>query len=470
MFSAAKTPIADAGLRLSQLNSLHDFIPLSNSENSLKLLLQTQKVHAQRFKLGDLNQLPWRYLNCGVFSFARKLFDEISNWDLVSATYVMSAFSRSNFHHDAIHMFSHLLSTDVRPNEFTFSTAIYSGSALCDFNMGKQLHACAMKMGLDSNLFVGSSLLNQYAKLGSIQDARGTFEDIHEPNVVAYTTLIGAYLKNKWICDACYLFERMPERNVVSWNAMIAGCSQYGLNEESIKYFVEMRRQGVPPSTSTFPPVFTAAANITALIMGRSFHGLAIKYLGDKEVDVYVANSLINFYAKCKKLEDSVLVFNRIKSRDTVSWSSIICGYACNGKAKKALQLYKRMRDLGMKPNNHTLHGLLIACNHAGLADEGYWLFRLTKKEQPEIMNSEHYVSLINLFAQAGRFDDATRVLEEEVSFEPGVGIWKALTGGHQIKLNKKMAQFIAKKIKALSETRETNAEGKENRREEQRR
>ncbi|KAJ4751154.1 hypothetical protein LUZ62_085559 [Rhynchospora pubera] len=416
MFSAAKTPIADAGLRLSQRNSLHDLIPLSNSENPLRLLLETQKLHAQRFKLGDLNQLPWRYLNCGVFSIARKLFDEIANWDLVSATYVMSAFSRSNFHHDALHMFSHLLSTDVRPNEFTFSTAIHSGSALCDINMGKQLHACAMKMGLNSNLFVGSSLLNQYAKLGSIKDARGAFEDIHEPNVVAHTT------------------------------------------------------QGVLPSTSTFPPVFTAAANITALSMGRSSHGLAIKYLGDKEVDVYVANSLINFYAKCNKLEDSVLVFNSIKSRDAVSWSSIICGYACNGKAKKALQLYRRMRDLGMKPNNHTLHGLLIACNHAGLADEGYWLFRLTKKEQPEIMNLEHYVSLINLFAQAGRFDDAMRVLEEEVSFEPGVGIWKALMGGHQIKLNKKMTQFIAKKIKALSETRETNVEGKENRREEKRR
>ncbi|KAJ3703290.1 hypothetical protein LUZ61_006995 [Rhynchospora tenuis] len=428
-------------------------IPLSTSENSLELLLETQKVHARLAKIGDLKQLPRLYLNCGALSLVRKLFDEITNWDLVSATSIIGTFSRCNRHHDAVHMFSHLLSTDVRPNEFTFSTVIHSGSAMCDINTGKQLHACAMKMGLNSNLFVGSSLLNQYAKLGSIQDAEGAFEDIHEPNVVTHTTLIGAYLKNKMICDACYLFERMPERNVVSWNAMIAGCSQHGLNEESIKFFVDMCRQGVPPSTSTFPPVFTAAANINALSMGRSFHGLAIKYLGDKEVNMYVANSLINFYAKCSKLEDSVLVFNGIKSRDTASWSSIICSYACNGKVKKALQLYKRMRDLGMKPNNHTLHGLLIACNHAGLTDEGYWLFRLAKKEQPEIVNSEHYVSLINLFARAGRFDDAMQVLEEEVSFEPGIGIWKALMSGHQIKLNKKMAQFIAKKLKALIET-----------------
>ncbi|KAJ4795893.1 Pentatricopeptide repeat superfamily protein [Rhynchospora pubera] len=423
-------------------------IPLSTSENSLKLLLKTQKVHARLVKCGDLNQLPWLYLNCGAFSVARKLFDEITNWDLVSATSIIGAFSRCNHHHDAISMFSHLLSTDVRPNEFTFSTVIHSGSAMCDISTGKQLHACAMKMGFNSNLFVGSSLLNQYAKLGSIQDAEGAFQDIHEPNVVTHTTLINAYLKNRMFCDACYLFESMPERNVVSWNCMIAGCSQHGLNEESVKFFVEMGRQRVPPNKETFPPVFTAAANITALNMGKSFHGLAIKYVGDKEVDVYVANSLINFYAKCGNLEDGMLAFDSIKSRNTVSWSSVICGYACNGKAKEALELYKKARDLDIKPNDSMLHGLLFACNHAGLTDDGYRIFRSVKEEQPEIVKSEHYVSLINLFARAGRFDDAMRVLEEEFHFEPGVGIWKALTGGHQINLNKEMAQFIAKRIK----------------------
>lgn len=437
-------------LSLSQLNSLHDLNPLSNSLNSLNLLLKTQKLHARLLKFGDSNQLPRLYLNCGAFKIARKLFDEITNWDVVSATSIIGAFSRRNFHGDAIHMFSHLLAIDITPNEFTFSTAIHSGCALCDINTGKQLHGCTIKVGLNSNLYVGSSLLNQYAKLGSIQDAEGAFQDIHEPNVVTRTTLINAYLKNKMFCDARNLFDTMPERNVITWNSMIAGFSQCGLNEESVKLFVQMCRQGVPPNTETFPSVFTAAANITALCMGKSFHASAIKYLGNKEVDVYVGNSLINFYAKCSNLEDSMLVFNRLKNRNTVSWNSIICGYAHNGKAKEALQLYKKMRDLDIKPNDYTLHGLLFACNHAGLIEDGYSLFRSVKKEQPEILKSEHYASLIDLFSRAGRYDDVKRVLEEEVHFEPGIGFWKALTGGHQVYFNKEMSQFIAQKIKEL--------------------
>ncbi|XP_078179601.1 pentatricopeptide repeat-containing protein At5g42450, mitochondrial-like [Carex rostrata] len=437
-------------LRLPQLNSLHDLILLSNSGNSLKSLLETEKLHAQLLKFGDLNQLPRLYLNCGALTIARKLFEEITNWDLVSATSIIGAFSRCNCHHDSIYMFSHLLSTDARPNEFTFSTAIHSVSALCDINTGKQLHACAVKMGLNSNLYVGSSLLNQYTKLGSIQDARGAFRDIHEPNVVTRTTLINAYLKNKMFHDAHNLFQTMPERNVISWNSMIAGFSQFGLNEESVNLFVEMCRQGVPPNAETFPSVFTAVANITALGWGKSFHALAIKYLGNKQVTVYVANSLINFYAKCSNLEDSMLVFNRLENRNTVSWNSIICGYARNGKAKEALQLYKKMRDLSIKPNDYTLHGLLFACNHAGLTEDGYRIFRLVKKEQPEILKPEHYASLIDLFCRAGRYDDAKRVLEEEVHFEPGIGFWKALTGGHRIYYNKEVTQLIAQKIKEL--------------------
>jgi pentatricopeptide repeat protein len=437
-------------LRSSQMNTLHHLIPPSNSGNPLNSLLKTRKLHARLLKLGDFHWVTRLYLNCGAFGIARKLFDEITNWDLVLATSIIGAFARCNFHHDAIYMFSHLLSTGVRPNEFTFSTAIHSGSAMCDINTGKQLHACAMKTGLNSNLYAGSSLLNLYAKLGSIQDVEGAFQDIYEPNVVTHTTLINAYLKNKKFRSAHHLFETMPERNVISWNSMIAGFSQSGLNEESVKLFVKMCRQGVPPDTKTFPSVFTAAANITALGMGKSFHALAIKYLGNKEVDVYVGNSLINFYAKCCSLEDSMLVFNKLKNKNTVSWNSIICGYAHNGKAKEALQLYKNMRDLDIKPNDYTLHGLLFACNHAGLVEDGYRLFRLVKEEQPGILKSEHYASLIDLFSRAGRYDDVNRILEEEIHFEPGIGFWKSLTGGHQIYFNKEMAQFVAQKIKEL--------------------
>ncbi|KAL6272655.1 hypothetical protein ACE6H2_023347 [Prunus campanulata] len=66
-----------------------------------------------------------------------------------------------------------MLVSNIRPNEFTFGTVIHSSIALGDLSIGKQqLHACATKIGLHSNVFVGSAILDLYAKLSITQDAK----------------------------------------------------------------------------------------------------------------------------------------------------------------------------------------------------------------------------------------------------------------------------------------------------------
>ncbi|KAG0465166.1 hypothetical protein HPP92_019330 [Vanilla planifolia] len=182
-----------------------------------------------------------------------------------------------------------MLLRGVRPNQFTFGTVLHSSTALQDLAIGKQLHACVMKMGLQSDVFVGSSVLDHYVKMGVIDEGRRAFDDICLPNVVSCTALVSGYIKNNQLDEAFRLFEEMPERTVVTWNAMISGFCQMGLHEESVNLFVEMRRVGVAPSSSTFTCILTAAACISALAMGRSFHADTVKVLA--KLDVYVGNS-----------------------------------------------------------------------------------------------------------------------------------------------------------------------------------
>lgn len=272
-------------------------------------------------------------------------------------------------------------------------------------------------------------------------------DDTREPNVVSYTALIAGLLKNGMFDEADRLFRRMPERNVVSWNAMIGGCSQAGLSEEAVNLFLEMCREGVTPNESTFPCVLTSVANAGALGVGRSVHASAIKFLG--KLDVYIGNSLVSFYARCGSLEDSVLAFKKMNRKNVVSWNALICGYAQNGKGEEALDAYRMMRATGLKPDNVTLLGLLFGCNHAGLVDEGYALFKTTEMEQPGILKPEHYACVVDLLSRAKRFDNAKRFLEE-LPFEPGIGFWKALVGGCQIHWNRELAESVAKRIHAL--------------------
>lgn len=441
-----KTTLSKASLSIPKLKFDTQTLP-----SSINLLFhEAQRSHAHVLKSGipiPDSKIVHLYCNSKAFSDAHQLFDETPQWDLVSATAVIGAFARHGRCKDAIAVFARVLHLGIRPNQFTFGTVIHTCTSLREHDAGKQLHACAMKTGLQSNVFVGSSVLDHYAKLGSIEEAQRAFEDTHDPNVVSYTTLIFGYLKKERFKDALWIFSSMPERNIVSWNAMIGGCSQTGRNEEAVNLFVEMCKEGLRPNQSTFPCVFTAAANIGALGMGKSFHAHAIKHLINH--NVFVSNSLISFYAKCGSMEDSLQAFNGLPERNVVSWNAMICGYAQNGKGKEALESFQMMRNSGLRPNGTTLLCLLFACNHAGLVYEGYAYFELAQEEEPSMLKAEHYACMVDLLSRSGRFMEAKRFLEE-LPFDPGIGFWKALLSGCQIHLNAELAVLAAQQILAL--------------------
>ncbi|CAN4121671.1 unnamed protein product [Withania somnifera] len=378
---------------------------------------------------------------------AYQVFDEVSKRNVASATSLITRLTQLNQHKKAIAIFSRMFELNIRPNEFTFGVIIHSSIVLDDPNLGKQSHAVSMKLGLNSNVYVGSSLLDLYVKLRNIEEARVAFKDIHEPNVVSYTTLLNGYLKEQRFSEAMEVFRVIPERNVVSWNAMISGYSKNGCNEEAVDLFVEMLRQGCVPDKSTFPSLFSAAANLAALGRGKSFHACALKYLG--EVGVFVGNSLVSFYAKCGSLEDCLRVFGRLRERNVVTWNALICGHAQNGRGEEAIELFKRMQEMGVQPNGVTLLGLLLACSHVGLVDEAYSYFEHARTQDANLLKSEHYACIVDLLSRSGRFQQAEKFIHD-LPFDPGVGFWKALLGGCQIHSNMKLGEYAAEKVLAL--------------------
>ncbi|KAF5464735.1 hypothetical protein F2P56_014789 [Juglans regia] len=413
-------------------------------------VVEIQKHHAHTRKLGTSGVQPAHTVAIPEsisFPVALQLFDEMSDLGVISATHIIGHFARQHRHEEAIYLFSKMLVSNITPNEFTFGTVTHSSTLLGNLNIGKQVHACAMKIGLHSNVYVGSALLDFYAKLSTTEEAQRAFEDTFEPNVVSYTTLISSYLKKERIEDAFSVFQEMPERNIVSWNAMIGGCSQTGHNEEAVNLFVEMLRNGLLPDQSTFPCAISAAANIAALGMGKSFHACAIKCLG--KLNVFVGNSLISFYAKCGTMEDSLLVFHKVSERNIVSWNAVICGYAQNGGGEEAIKFFERMGLVGCRPNSVTLLGILWACNHAGLVDEGYSYFNKAIVEDPSMLKPEHYACIVDLLSRSGHFRQAEEFLWD-LPFDPGIGFWKALLGGCQIHSNVELGQFAAQKILTL--------------------
>ncbi|XVF44203.1 hypothetical protein PTKIN_Ptkin02bG0102100 [Pterospermum kingtungense] len=106
--------------------------------------------------------------------------------------------------------------------------------------------------------------------------------------------------------------------------------------------------------------------------------------------------------------------------KDWVSWNAMIVGYAQNGYGNKALELCKKMLASGEKPDHVTMIGILCACSHAGLVEEGRHYFSSMGREYGEYVakklleidpgNSGHYVLFSNMYAELGRWGDVCRI------------------------------------------------------------
>ncbi|KAF5729398.1 hypothetical protein HS088_TW21G01563 [Tripterygium wilfordii] len=125
---------------------------------------------------------------------------------------------------------------------------------------------------MDSDIFVGTALLDLYAKCGLVN------------------------------C-ATQIFDCMPERNAVTWSSMVAGYVQNELYEEALLLFHKGQMIGLEYSQFTISSVISACAGLAAMIQGTQVHGVVCKTgFGSNN---FVASSLIEMYARCGCVRDS---------------------------------------------------------------------------------------------------------------------------------------------------------------------
>ena len=144
--------------------------------------------------------------------------------------------------------------------------------------------------------------------------------------------------------DAERLFAGMPDRSVVSWTAMVSGYAQNGRHEETVRTFLDMwDGAGVRPNELTVSSVLPACAALGALALGRKVEHYA-RGRGMLR-NVYVANALVEMYAKCGSIHRAWKVFRGMGTqRDLCSWNSMIMAFAVHGLWTEALALFHKLR------------------------------------------------------------------------------------------------------------------------------
>lgn len=355
------------------------------------------------------------------------------NW-----TAIIHSHALSGLHGLAMVYFVDMLYSGIEPNAFTFSAALKSSP----IRSGKSLHSLAFKLGFYSDLYVETGLLDVYARGGDVASAQKLFDEMAHRSLVSLTSMITCYAKHGDLGNAKLLFDEMPEKDVVCWNVMISGYAQNGYPNEALRMFRSMLSDAkLRPNEVTLLAVVSACGQIGALETGQWLHSF-IENNGI-HINLHLGTALIDMYSKCGSLEDARLVFERMTDKDIVAWNSMISGYAMHGFSSHALETFDEMRRLGMKPNDVTFIGILNACSHTGMVQEGWNLFDMMKDKYGIEPKVEHYGCLVNLLGRAGQLEEAFNVVRG-MRIEPDVVIWSSLLGACRLHNDLALGEEIA--------------------------
>ncbi|MCO5605937.1 hypothetical protein L7F22_060123 [Adiantum nelumboides] len=307
------------------------------------------------------------------FHEANEVFRKLVKPDVFTWTAIISANVKFGDNERAIELYRHMLEAKVRPDGHVFVEVLKACMGAATQRHTQQIHASIIEHGLEHDAFVGSSLVGLYVESGTLQDIVVTF----------------------W---------RLPNRNTVTWSTLMSGCICHNSGKEVPKLFEQMQQDGEEPDQGTYVCLLAAASDTKDVKQGRLVHNQI--FLCGLLINTYVGNALLDMYAKCGFVQDAQAVFDSLFSRDVVTWSSLILGYAEEGHGQKAFQVFHQMQQQGIRPNEVTHINILKACS---VLEQGFFVhdFMIV---HGSLFNLEVGTALIDMYVRCGSVSDALLV------------------------------------------------------------
>lgn len=295
-------------------------------------LPQGAQVHASVFKLGySLDEfisasLITFYANCKQVDNSYKVFHEKLHINVVIWTALITGYGLNSKHEYALEVFRDMVKIGVLPNQSSFTSALNSCSELEALDRGKVIHTAAIKMGLETDVFVGNSLIVMYTRCGGIN-------------------------------DGVAVLKRINEKNIVSWNSIIVGCAQHGHGTWALIFFNQMLRAKVDPDEITLTGLLSACSHSGMLQKGRCFFKYFSQYK-DIEVKLEHYSCMVDVLGRCGKLKEAEeLIKNMPLKANSMVWLTLLSACKMHSNLEVAERVTKCIFDL--EPNCSAAYILL---------------------------------------------------------------------------------------------------------------
>lgn len=456
-----------ASQRRSDIISLVNILPACAS---LCAFPQAREIHAYAIRNGlfwDIfvsNAIIDVYAKCGMMGDAIKVFNGVGVKDVVSWNAMVTGYSQNGDFDHALELFEIMEEENIPLNVVTWSAVISGYAQRGHGHEALRVFRQMQQSGSEPNAVTIISLLSACASIGATSQGMEIHacslkkcllmwddDDSDGEDLMVQNALIDMYLKCKNFKSACSLFDyiHLKDRNVVTWTVMIGGFAQHGDANDAMGLFSQMlKTSSVVPNAFTVSCALMACARLSALRLGKQIHAYVTRnrYKGTK---LFVANCLIDMYAKCGDVYAAQNVFNLMPAKNSVSWTSLMTSYGMHGYGKDALHVFEEMQKVGYLPDGITFLVVLYACSHSGMVDEGLEYFHSMSKAYGVTAEAEHYACVIDLLGRAGRLGEAWEMIKT-MPMKPTSVVWVALLSACRTHANVELGEYALGKMLEL--------------------
>ncbi|EOX95739.1 Pentatricopeptide repeat-containing protein, putative [Theobroma cacao] len=471
---------------VSDMSVCNSLINMYSKNNRLELARRVFDL-MEDHNLSSWNSIISSYAARGYLNDAWDLLNEMESSamkpDIITWNCLLSGHALHGSYKAVLTMLRRTQVMGFRPNSSSVTSVLQAAAELGILNLGREIHGYVIRNGLDSDVYVGTSLLDMYVKHDCLGKAQAVFDNMNNRNIVAWNSLISGYSFKGLFEDAMTLLNGMKEEgitpdlvtwnglisgysiwgrsnealalihqtknsgmtpNVVSWTALISGSSQNGNYRDSLEFFIQMQQECIRPNSVTISCLLRNCGGLSLLQKGKEIHCVSIKN-GFIE-DVFAATALIDMYSKSGNLKAAYEVFKRIENKTLASWNCLIMGFAIYGLGKEVVSLFDEMLGAGILPDAITFTAVLSGCKNSGLVDEGWKFFDSMSSDYGIIPTFEHYSCMVDLLGRAGYLDEAWDFIQK-MPLRPDATIWGALLISCRIHKNMQFAEIAAKKL-----------------------
>ncbi|MCL7049546.1 hypothetical protein MKW94_022474 [Papaver nudicaule] len=295
------------------------------------------------------------YAKNGECESARRLFDQMGKRNVVSWNVLITCYVHKRRFLEALDLFRMMQVSDVKPNEVTVVSVIPACAHLGALDLGKWIHGYINRNHIKMDVYVNTSLIDMYGKCGSVEEAKGVFDN--------------AKVKDTFLC-----------------NTMIEVLAMHGRAEAAFRIFISMRREGLKPNEVTFIGLLKACSHVGMVDTGLKYFEMMREEFGlTPKVEHF--GCMVDLLGRAGHLQEAhELIKNLPMEPHPIVWGSLLGACKIHGNVELAEEVALRLVELEPQScGNYVL--LSNIYSEAGRFDEAVQLRKMMKekgvKKQP---------------------------------------------------------------------------------------